>query len=238
MRHDVVDFRDFYETPLGKIARRYVRRRIREAWPDVRRQAVLGIGYPAPYLRQFVSDAERVIAVMPASQGVARWPLEHEPNRVALAEDNQLPLSDESMDRVLIVHSLEHSEHVRHLLREVWRVVRPSGRVLAVVPNRSGLWARVERTPFGHGHPYATAQLSRLLRMNLFTPLGTKDCLYTPPLRSRWLLRSAPAFERLGGNGLRVGGVLVAEATKQIYVVPPLLAVPARRPAAALPSVD
>lgn len=239
MRHEIVEFREFYDSPPGRIARRYVSRKLREAWPDVRGLAVLGVGFPTPYLRPWVGEAERVVAVMPASQGVLRWPAAPQPNRVALSEDDKLPLADDSIDRVLIAHGLEHSEQVRHFLREVWRVVRPSGRILAVVPNRSGLWARLEHTPFGHGHPYAASQLSRLLRENLFTPLGVRDCLYTPPLRSRWLLRAAPAFERLGGHGLRVGGVLVAEASKQIYATSALSPTPARKRAtAALPSLD
>ena len=219
MRNDVGDLAAFYETPLGQIARRYIRRRIRTAWPDARGLAVLGAGYPIPYLRPFLGEAERVVAMMPASQGVVRWPRDGSASLVALCADADLPIPDESMDLVLLVHSLEVSDNARHFLREVWRVVRPNGRILIVVPNRRGLWARLERTPFGHGRPFAPRQLQALLRESLLTPLNVADCLYTPPLRSRLMLRTAPAFERLGGGGLRVGGVLLAEATKQIYAV-------------------
>src|SRR3546814_10017186 len=59
---------------LGQTARRMLRRRVRQLWPDVSGQVVLGLGYPTPLLRAFRSAAERVVAVMPARQGVARWP--------------------------------------------------------------------------------------------------------------------------------------------------------------------
>ena len=206
MGRDAAQFRDFYETPLGGVARTHIGRGIREAWPDTRGQAVVGIGYAVPYLGTFADEAERALAIMPARQGVVRWPGPGAPNRAALCEEDDLPLPDDSMDRALLVHALEHSEMPRHLLRDVWRVVRPSGRVLVVVPNRRGLWARLEHTPFGHGHPYAPSQLAGVLRDNLFAPVRTRDCLYSPPLRARWLARAAPALERLGGRGLRVGG--------------------------------
>ena len=71
---DVVDLRDFYVSTLGQVARRMVRRRLRELWPDVTGQNVLGLGYAVPYLNGFREEAERVLAAMPAGQGVLHWP--------------------------------------------------------------------------------------------------------------------------------------------------------------------
>ena len=48
MWQDVVDLRDFYETQLGQMARRMIRRGVRALWPDVRGQRVLGLGYATP----------------------------------------------------------------------------------------------------------------------------------------------------------------------------------------------
>jgi alpha-ketoglutarate-dependent 2,4-dichlorophenoxyacetate dioxygenase len=47
----------------------------------------------------------------------------------------------------------------------------PEGRLLLIVPNRRGIWARLDSTPFGHGRPYSRGQLERLLGDALFTPL-------------------------------------------------------------------
>ncbi len=220
MWNDVVDLRDFYETRLGQVTRHLIRRRIRALWPDLGGQSLLGVGYATPYLRQYRDEAERVLAVMPAGQGVMPWPPE-EPNAVALADETELPLPDLSIDRVLLVHGLECGEHVRDMLREIWRVLSGSGRLLIVVPNRRGIWAQTDRTPFGQGHPYSPPQLSRLLRDNLFTPTNASQALFIPPVRSRTLLRTAPAWERICGRWLaRFGGVVLREASKQIYAVP------------------
>jgi len=47
-------------------------------------------------------EAERVITVMPAMQGVLPWPPEG-PNVVALADEGELPFDDSSIDRVLLI---------------------------------------------------------------------------------------------------------------------------------------
>jgi SAM-dependent methyltransferase len=217
MYADVVDLRDFYATRLGQVVRRMVRRRIRLMWPDVHGMRVMGMGYAAPYLRLFSDEAERVLGMMPAEQGVLAWPTDG-PNCVALSEEGELPLQDYSVDRVLLVHALEYSEHARLLLREVWRVLAGGGRLLAVVPNRRGIWARLERTPLGIGHPYSASQLTRLLRDEHFTPERTSPALFIPPTASRMMLRSAAAWEQVGERWFTTfAGVVLVEATKQIY---------------------
>jgi SAM-dependent methyltransferase len=217
MRDDVVDLRDFYATRVGQVARRMIGRRIRAIWPDVAGMRVLGLGFATPYLRPFLAEAERVAALMPASQGALPWPPEG-PCRVALADEAELPLQDFSIDRVLLVHGLEFSEQVRPLLKEVWRVLAGGGRLLAVVPNRRGIWARIDGTPFGQGHPYTPSQLARLLRDESFTPEQVTGALYVPPTGSRMMLRSAAAIEKLGERWFTTfAGVSMVEATKQIY---------------------
>jgi SAM-dependent methyltransferase len=181
---------------------------------------LLGLGYATPYLRPFLGEAERVIAFMPAGQGVLAWPAEG-PNCVALAEEWELPLPSFSVDRVLLVHGLEFSEQVRPLLKEVYRVLAGGGRLLVVVPNRRGIWARVDATPFGQGHPYTPGQLSLLLREESYTPERSAAALYLPPTRSRMMLRSAAAWEQVGERWfMTFAGVSIIEATKQIYAKP------------------
>ena len=214
---DVVDLRDFYGSPLGQTARRAIRQRVRALWPDLAGQRVAGIGYATPYLRPLIGEAERVLALMPAAQGVLHWPSEG-PNAAALVEEAALPLPDLAIDRLLVVHALEHAETVGPFLREVWRVLAPAGRVLFVVPNRRGIWARLDRTPFGHGQPYTAGQLSRLLRDGLFTPTARAAALFTLPFHSRLLLKSAGAWERVGERWFeRFAGVVLVEAVKQLY---------------------
>jgi SAM-dependent methyltransferase len=217
MYRDVVDLRHFYQTPLGQMARRLIRRRVREFWPDVRGQRVLGIGYATPFLRQFRDEAEHVAALMPATQGVVFWPPEG-PGLVTLAEEDDLPFADLTFDRVLVVHGFEGAERRRPMMRELWRVLAAGGRLLVVAPNRSGVWARTERTPFGWGSPYSMTQLETMLRDHLFVPERSTRALYLPPTQSRMLVRAAGAWENVGRRWFPTfAGVNLVEASKQLY---------------------
>src|SRR5207302_3985831 len=122
MSIDVVDLRNFYAQRLGTAARRFVGRGIRARLADTRGVRVLGIGYPTPYLGLFREDAERCLALMPAVQGVLKWPTAR-PTLAALVDERELPLPDSAVDRILLVHVLEMSDDPTDLLREVWRVL-------------------------------------------------------------------------------------------------------------------
>ena len=229
MSSDVVDLRDFYLTGLGQVARRMIRRAIRRVWPDLRGMRLLGLGYATPFLSAIAPDTERTVGLMPATLGVLGWPAEA-PNLVALADEGELPFADFSIDRVLLVHAIETSEEVRPLLKEVWRVMAGGGRLLIVAPNRRGIWARRDLTPFGSGRPYSVPQLSQLLRDEMFTPVATDSALFIPPARRRVILRSAAAWERIGRRWFPTfAGVVLVEATKQIYAKPMAIRAPRRR---------
>ena len=229
MPSDVVDLRDFYRSALGQVARRMIRRAIQRIWPDLHGMRLLGLGYATPFLPALAPDTERTVAVMPASLGVLRWPPDGR-NLVALADEGELPFADYSIDRVLLIHGLETADETRALLKEVWRVLAGGGRVLIVAPNRRGIWARLDHTPFGSGRPYTMSQLSRLLREEQFTPVGSHTALFVPPFTRRVMLRSAAAWERIGNRLFPTfAGVLLVEAAKQIYAKPAAARLPRRR---------
>lgn len=216
MRTDVEHLRDFYRSPLGLIARRRLRERVRARWPNVRGMRVAGVGYAVPVLRPFLEEAERVAALMPASQGVHRWPI-RKPNLSAQVEEVDWPVADSLVDRLVLLHALETAEDLRPFLRECWRVLAPGGRLLVIAPNRRGLWALRDRIPFGHGRPYTGQQLRRVLRDNLFEPLATEYALHMPPALGNTLLRIVTPLEPLAGRWVRrFGGVVLVEAEKSM----------------------
>ena len=153
---------------------------------------------------------------MPASQGAIVWPSSGEV-RTALYEDEMLPLSDASVDNLLVMHCLEGSEQVRKLLRELWRVLKPEGRLLIVVPNRRGVWARMDTTPFGHGQPFSSRQLERLLTDALLSPVYWGNALFMPPIGRAFVRRAGLAIERIGAYiWPAFAGVIIVEARKEL----------------------
>jgi len=220
---------DFYGTARGAVACRLLRDQVGALWPDVAGLQILGLGYAAPYLRPWRETAARCIAGTPAQIGVARWPAGH-PNLSVTVEEDALPFPDLHFDRILLVHGLEASENARLLLREVWRVLRDDGRLLVVAPNRVGVWAHVESTPFGHGQPYSYSQIGRLLQRSLFSVERRATALYLPPTNLRLVLRAAPLWERAGRRvAPRLAGVTITEAVKDLYATLPVRTARRRR---------
>ena len=216
MQLDVSDLQEFYATPLGQVVRRLLIHRIRARWRRVNGATLIGLGFPSPYLGSYRGEARRIGALMPHSQGAVVWPRDGRTLSV-LVEEDRLPLPDGSVDRLLAVHCLEVAERGRPLLREMWRVLAPEGRLMLIVPNRRGVWARLDNTPFGQGRPYSRRQLESLLLNALFTPFDWGGALFVPPIGRRILLRSAPAWERVGANvSPAFAGVIIVEARKEV----------------------
>lgn len=214
---DVVSLRQFYAMPLGEAARALIARRLYALWPSAEGETMLGLGFATPYLEPYLSMRGVTLAGMPAAQGAIYWPHARD-NLVFLAHEAELPLPADSVNRVLLVHSVEHSEHLSWMMREIWRVLTPGGRLMVVVPNRLSFWSRSPRSPFGYGRPFSILQLRALLEEQEFTPMRSSSALFTPPLYWRWLWRISGKIEAVGNFLFRpFGGVLMLEAEKQLY---------------------
>jgi len=216
MHIDVVELEQFYKTRLGLLVQRSLRGRMRELWPSVGRDAVLGIGFPNPIMASYAQEAMRTIVAQPAGQG-ADWWHAGGGNATTLVFEDELPFTDLSFDRVVALHLLENTESIGATLEEIWRVLAPEGRFIAIVPNRRSLWARLDRTPFGHGRPFSRSQIIRTLNKSGFKVDRFVQSLFFPPSKARIMLRIADPWERLQTNMLgQMGGVHIIEATKRV----------------------
>lgn len=223
MHLDVLDLRDFYyRTRLGRAAQRAMREQVLHIWPEARRQTVLGAGFAVPLMRPYLSEARRMVGLMPGQQGVMHWP--HETDNVSvLCEETRWPLPDGIADKLMLLHALETSSRPDALLEECVRVLGPGGRALFLVPNRRGLWARREGTPFGVGRPYTLGQLEAQLERHGLVPERHFAALFFPPAARNFWLRTAPAWERAGRrvSSYFAGGVLLVEARPQAQASTP-----------------
>ena len=207
----------FYNSPLGEVSRRIVGGLVRSRWANTTGLTVAALGYGLPYLDRFRGRARRCVALMSSQQGAVVWP-EREACACALVWPDMLPLPDASIDRLLVAHALEAVERPETLMEEVWRVTAPEGRVIVVAPSRRGVWARADRTPFGQGSPYSRSQLRELLSHATLSPVFWGEALYFPPIARNYVIRSAPAIERVGAAlRLPFAGIHVVEAIKQVH---------------------
>ncbi len=214
---DVVELREFYASPLGNATRRLISAKLRSRLGSLNDACVMGLGFATPYLDEFPSETGRRLAFMMARQGVIHWPAEGGV-RSALVDEFDLPLLESTVDLALVVHGLELTDSPIEMLQEVWRVMAPQARLILVVPNRRGLWAAFDSSPFGYGQPFSRTQLGGLLKEARFSPVSWTHALQMPPLAKGFVLSSAGAIERLGDwINSRFAGVIIVEAVKQVY---------------------
>lgn len=72
-----------------------------------------------------------------------------------------LPYADQSFDLVTCTEVIEHLEHYRYTLREIYRILKPNGILILTTPNILNLKSRIRFLIFGF--------------YNLFGPLHFKD---------------------------------------------------------------
>jgi len=221
MAIDARDAAEFYATALGRMTAGLLRQKLLAIWPDCTGMSILGLGYAGPYLHLWREQAGRSIAVSPQQMGMAPWPL----GRASLActaEEDALPFPDLMFDRILLIHGLEQADNARRALREIWRLLKDDGRLIVVAPNRRGIWAYAESTPFGHGQPYSEGQLARVLNGLFFQVEKKEATLFAPPLNWRPNLRAFNLWERVGSAiAPQLAGLTIAEATKDMHGIIP-----------------
>jgi SAM-dependent methyltransferase len=221
MDSNIIDIRDFYQTPLGGMFRYFLKKSLDKiATPAGARTLIMG--YMAPYGLNTHHTA--AVMGMPARMGGISWcPLNHNDNQSVLLEPESLPFPDQTFDKIYVMHCLEYTQSPEQFLKELWRVLTPEGRIIFIVPNRRGLWARVDNSPLGHGIPYTMTQLKRLLNNNGFVPITKFRAIYFPPIKSRSVFALAHIFEWIGSKSLgKFSGIIGIEATKKVYGVSPL----------------
>ncbi|HBF91902.1 MAG TPA: methyltransferase type 11, partial [Hyphomonas atlantica] len=190
-------------------------------WGDARGLSLLGLGYAIPVLEAFGGTPSRSVAGVPLDHGPVNWNPFGRGNATVSVGDERLPFPDGMFDRVIVLHGLEESGNPRAYLREIWRVTAPEGRIVLAASNRSGLWSRATRTPFGQGRPWTRAQLMNLLSIGLFQVTASSSALYMPPVATPLVTTAAEGWEVMGrmlAPGL--GGVVLVEAVKRLYASP------------------
>lgn len=222
MRQDVIALQEFYATPLGKASADMLVNRIGSLWGQgLAHEQVLGLGFATPLLDRMGHQAEIRVAAMPAAQGALSWSATSKGASTVLFDEGALPFRDGMFSRIVMIHGLEEAYAPAALLSEIWRVLAPEGKLIVIVANRLGLWARAEATPYGHGRPWTRGQLTRLLRDTRFQTTAWTHGLHMPPTGWGPILALHEGWEKIGETVYGVmGGVVLVEATKRLYAEP------------------
>jgi SAM-dependent methyltransferase len=115
-------------------------------------------GYLLADLRSRLPDA-KLIGVDLVASGLRKAHV-HVPDALLLhADARSLPLQDSSVDGVLSANLLEHVPDDRRALAEIFRILRPGGRAVVVVPVSPGNYDCYDRL-LGHERRYGRREMS------------------------------------------------------------------------------
>ncbi len=211
------EFKTFYASHLGQVCSYHLRKKILEIWPHAKNETILFLGYGLPIMRPYLKSADVLGAIIPHAMGYMAWPNDDTLNYAISSDENMLPFLSGTVNRIVLMHSLEYAQPVATMLAEAQRCLTPSGRLLVMVPNRLSFWARAEHTPFAHGQPYSLNQLKKLFDDDAFRLVSTHQCLFFPPTKKRAFLKFSRIYERLGKRFFpHFGGMLVMEYSKSV----------------------
>jgi SAM-dependent methyltransferase len=203
------DLDDYYGSRQGRLACQRLSARVLPIIRPGSTARLLGMGHTQPLLRHLAGrEFERLVMLAPFGEWSDTAGTTTDPVPATIGDPTALPFAASVFDQALLLHALEFVDAAT-ALDELWRVLAPAGEIVAVVPNRSGLWTHFESTPFGYGHPYSRSTLTGLLRAARFEPVEWTTLLGSAPLQGlRWLDR--PLMKLLPG----FGGVHLLRARK------------------------
>lgn len=141
----------------------------------------------------------------------------------------QLPLATDSIDSVVLPHTLDFVLDPRQVLREVERILIPEGKVIITGFNPYSLWGlwrmmpgSGRRLPWkGHFIPYA--RLQDWLSLLGFDVEQTRTLLFRPPWKKVFLKQRFPRLDKVGQRFWPwFAGVYVIVAVKRVSTLTPI----------------
>jgi len=145
-----------------------------------------------------------------------------------VAAPERLPIAADSVDLVVLPHTLEFADDARQVLREAERVLIPEGRLVVLGFNALSLWGLWRPVRRGQGGvPWCGRFLTSFRVCDWLSLLGfdielRETMMFRPPWR-RALLRQFSFLDTLGRRFWPVlGGVYAMRAVKRVSTLTPL----------------
>jgi len=151
------------------------------------------------------------------------------PGASAAASSEQLPLASDSVDLVVLPHTLDFSIDPHQVLREVERILIPEGRVLIVGFNPLSFWGiwrlalRWRGSVPWCGHFLSYRRIVDWLGLLGFDVEYSDVCAFAPPMRREGWAHRFASLERLGRRVWpMIAGVYAVRAVKRVSTVRPI----------------
>jgi SAM-dependent methyltransferase len=145
------------------------------------------------------------------------------------AHFDALPIASNSVEAVLLPHTLEHVAHPHQLLREAERVLVGEGNVIICAFNPWGPWGARHYSASGNFPPHAARMLSERRTRDWLTLLGfeivtARRYLFAPPWTQYMVgLQPGSWLEERGPTlASPLAGAYLLKARKRVHAVTPI----------------
>lgn len=216
------ELRAWYNRPVGQLLLEQERRCLDEILPTLFGYHVVQIGC---LLGDDLLAASRIshrILLDPDGGGETLRP-------GAYAYPDAVPIATDSVDVVLLPHTLEFERDPHQILREVERMLIPEGYVVVLGFNPWSLWGlwRLARGRKGNapwcGDFLSMTRIKDWLALLGFDVVKEERYFFRPPLRRRALMKKLKFMERLGQRlWPRLAGGYLLVAQKRVATITPI----------------
>lgn len=140
-----------------------------------------------------------------------------------------LPIQTDSIDVVVLPHTMDFSLYPHEVLREVERVLVPEGHVVITGFNPLSIWQfwrwllRWRKQPPWCGHFYTTLRLRDWLKLLGFDVTHKQYFFHRPPVKNRTFMQRLSFMEKLGTQIWPVAGAgYLLVARKRVETLTPI----------------
>ena len=211
------DIYSFYQSKLGSIVKRTIRQKIISSIDQSQNFDICGYGYASPYLSFIKKHFTKSQVMEFRPDFLDRAVQEKIDFKQQFIHEYFLPLEPSMVDIVISTHLLEFVEKPQSSIEEIWRILRPNGYFISVLPRRSGIWTRYDNNPFGFGRSYSSSQFKKLIN-DYFILDVNKSFLHFPPWNHYFNYKFNNTIENLGNSLFPyMGGLMFCICKKIVY---------------------
>lgn len=221
IRHDL---RFWYKRYVGRTLRKLERRALEPVLKTL-------FGYHAVQVGTLLGDD--LLSSSRISHHIVMDPDKNEDSDSKVyAYPDALPITSDSVDLVLLPHTLEFERRPHEILREADRVLIPEGHVVIMGFNPWSLWGlasfilkriRKKRTPPWCGSFLTLTRIKDWLALLGFEVVEVKMMFFRPPIQQRSIMRRLLFIEKMGARFFqKFGGVYILVAQKRVTTLTPI----------------